>query len=104
MQNYAGKRVAVLGLARAGIPAARFLAERGARVVGYDNAEIENLSDEARALTSLGVEIRAGAHGYSGLEECELVVLSPGLKIHHPPLEGVLPPLEAKGVEVIGEL
>jgi len=104
IENYANKKVAVLGLARAGIPAARFLAERGARVMGYDNAEIEKLSDEARALTSLGVEIRAGAHEYSGLEECELVVLSPGLKIHHAPLKGVLPSLEAKGIEVIGEL
>ena len=98
------KKVAVLGLARAGIPAARFLAEKGARVVGYDDAPLEKLSDEARALITLGVEIRAGAHEYSGLDECELVVLSPGLKIHHAPLAGVLGALESKGIEVIGEL
>lgn len=104
MQSYADKKVAVLGLARAGIPAARFLAENGARVFGYDDAPMEKLSDEARALSTLGVEIRAGAHEYSGLNECELVILSPGLKIHHAPLAGVLASLEAKGVEVIGEL
>jgi UDP-N-acetylmuramoylalanine--D-glutamate ligase len=102
--NLENKKVAVLGLARAGIPAARFLAERGARVIGYDGKALEELSDEARALSTLGVQLRTGAHEYSGLDECELVVLSPGLKIHHPPLDGVLARCEEFGVEVMGEL
>jgi UDP-N-acetylmuramoylalanine--D-glutamate ligase len=102
--NLENKKVAVLGLARAGIPAAKFLVERGARVIGYDDKTFEELSDEARALSTLGVQLKTGAHEYSGLDECELVVLSPGLKIHHAPLDGVLACCEEKGVEVIGEL
>lgn len=98
------KKVAVLGLARAGVPAAKFLAERGATVVGYDDKSFEELSDEARALSTLGVELKTGAHDYSGVEKCDLVVLSPGLKIHHAPLDGVLARCEEFGVEVIGEL
>lgn len=102
--NFENKKVAVLGLARAGIPAAKFMAERGAHVVGFDDKEFDELSDEARSLSTLGVELRVGKHEYSGLEACELVVLSPGLRIHHSPLKEVLARLENKGVEVIGEL
>jgi UDP-N-acetylmuramoylalanine--D-glutamate ligase len=102
--NLGNKKIAVLGLARAGVPAAKFLAERGARVIGYDEKTLEELSDEARTLSTLGVQLKTGAHEYSGLEECELVVLSPGLKIHHPPLDGVLARCEELGIEVIGEL
>ncbi|HEX8236319.1 MAG TPA: UDP-N-acetylmuramoyl-L-alanine--D-glutamate ligase [Abditibacteriaceae bacterium] len=99
------KICAVLGLARTGIPAARFLAERGAQVVGYDDRSFEELSDEARALQELGVELRVGPdHNFAGLEECTLIVLSPGLKIHHEPLKSVLARCEAHGAEVIGEL
>jgi UDP-N-acetylmuramoylalanine--D-glutamate ligase len=104
MENYENKKVAVIGLARAGIPAARFLAERGARVVGYDDAPLEKLSGEARALESLSVELKTGAHEYSRLEECALIVLSPGLKIHHSPLREVLAKCEENGAEIIGEL
>jgi UDP-N-acetylmuramoylalanine--D-glutamate ligase len=99
------KICAVLGLARTGIPAARFLAERGAQVVGYDDRAWEELSDEARALQELGVELRVGpGHNFAGLDECTLIVLSPGLKIHHEPLKSVLARCEARGAEVIGEL
>ncbi|MBD0269668.1 MAG: UDP-N-acetylmuramoyl-L-alanine--D-glutamate ligase, partial [Cyanobacteria bacterium Co-bin8] len=95
---------AVVGLARAGVPTARFLTERGARVIGYDNQPLERLSDDARALRGLGIELRTGDHGFAGLEECDMVVLSPGLKIHHDPLRSVLQQCEARGTEVIGEL
>jgi UDP-N-acetylmuramoylalanine--D-glutamate ligase len=102
--NFENKKVAVLGLARAGVPAASFLAQRGAHVVGFDDKNFDELSDEARALSTLGVELRVGKHEYSGVDECELIVLSPGLKIHHVPLNEILVRLENKGVEVIGEL
>lgn len=98
------KTYAVIGLARAGIPAARFLVERGNRVLGYDNKPLEELSDEALSLRDVGVELRVGEHDFAGLDECDTIVLSPGLKIHHEPLKSVLEKCEARGVEVIGEL
>lgn len=98
------KVCAVIGLARAGIPAARFLANRGGRVLGFDDSALEKLSDEACALTRIGVEIHAKGHAYQGLEECSLIVLSPGLKLHHEPLRSVLASCEKRGAEVIGEL
>jgi len=103
-KHLAGKIYAVIGLARAGAPAARFLVERGARVLGYDSRELSELSDEARALAPSGVELHTGAHDFAGLEECDVIVLSPGLKIHHEPLRSILERCAARGTEVIGEL
>ena len=99
-----GELYAVIGLARAGLPAARFLAERGARVIGYDDRPLEELGLEAKRLRGLGVELVTGAHNFEGIEKCSTIVLSPGLKIHHEPIKSLLEDAEARGVEVIGEL
>lgn len=104
MNGLREKKCAVIGLARAGIPAARFLAERGNRVVGYDAKTLEELPEEARALMSLGVELKVGDHQFAGLNQCDLIVLSPGLKIHHEPLKSALAACESGKCEVIGEL
>lgn len=105
MQKYFhGKTCAVLGLARSGIPAAQFLAARGARVLGFDNKPRTQLSPEVLSLESLGVELVAGEHHYEGIEEATLIVLSPGLKIHHAPLRDVIEKCRANGAEVIGEM
>lgn len=99
------KVCAVLGLARSGVPAARFLAERGARVVGYDGKSFGELSDEARELsTRYGVELRVGDVNFPQLNRCALIVLSPGLKIHHEPLASILHDCALRGCEIIGEL
>ncbi len=99
-----GELYAVIGLARAGLPAARFLAERGQRVIGYDDRPLEELGLEARRLLGLGVELKTGEHKFEDIEKCSTIVLSPGLKIHHDPIKSLLDDAEARGVEVIGEL
>ncbi len=98
------KRAAVIGLARAGVPAARFLLERGAQVVGYDSKTREQLSDEVLELEREGVELNLGEHDFENIESCDLVVLSPGLKVHFEPLKSVIERVEHAGGEVIGEL
>ncbi|RYG70460.1 UDP-N-acetylmuramoyl-L-alanine--D-glutamate ligase [bacterium] len=104
MNEYQGKTAAVIGLARAGVPAARFLAERGAKVLGFDGKTREQLSAEALELESVGIELVLGDHNFAGIEVCDLVVLSPGLKVHYEPLLSVIAAAEARGAEVIGEL
>ena len=104
MTQFQNQTAAVIGLARAGTPAARFLLERGARVLGYDSKTRENLSDEARELETLGATLHAGEHDFQGIEAADWIVLSPGLKIHHQPLQGVIEKAEARGAQVIGEL
>lgn len=104
MNDWNARTAAVIGLARAGAPAAKFLLEMGAKVVGYDSKTRENLSDEMRELEALGADLKLGEHGFQGIEACDLIVLSPGLKIHHEPLQSILEAAESRGVEVIGEL
>jgi UDP-N-acetylmuramoylalanine--D-glutamate ligase len=104
MSGYREKLCAVIGLARAGVPAARFLAERGNRVVGYDNKYFSELPEEARKLQNIGVELKLGNHQFAGLQKADLIVLSPGLKLHHEPLKSALEACDRRHVEVIGEL
>lgn len=104
MKEFQNQTAAVIGLARAGIPAARFLLERGARVVGFDGKTREKLSPQALELETLGATLVLGDHGFAGIEKCDLIVLSPGLKIHFEPLKSVIANAEARGAEVIGEL
>ena len=104
MQDFSNSTAAVIGLARAGAPAARFLLQRGARVIGYDSKAHSELSDEALELERDGVQIYAGEHNYQGIEAADLIILSPGLKVHYEPLQSVIAAAEARGAEVIGEL
>jgi UDP-N-acetylmuramoylalanine--D-glutamate ligase len=99
-----GELYAVIGLARAGLPAARFLAERGGRVIGYDDRELDELGLDAKRLRGLGVELKTGDHGFADIDKCQTIVLSPGLKIHHEPIKSIIAEAEARGAEVIGEL
>ena len=104
MNEFQGKTAAVIGLARAGVPAAKFLIERGAKVIGYDNKTRENLSASALELETLGATIYGGEHNFEGIEAADLIVLSPGLKVHFEPLQSAIENAEARGAEVIGEL
>ncbi len=90
--------MAVVGLARSGIAAARLLREAGAKVVATDAKPIATLPAEARALEALGVRLVAA--DADPLRGAELVVVSPGV-----PLDGAqLAPARLRGIPVIGEL
>ncbi|PQV63267.1 UDP-N-acetylmuramoylalanine--D-glutamate ligase [Abditibacterium utsteinense] len=104
MNEFENKTCAVIGLARAGAPAASFLLERGAKVFGYDSKPREDLSSEALELEANGAFIFCGNHEFQDIEKCDLIVLSPGLKVHFEPLKSVIEAAESRGAEVIGEL
>jgi UDP-N-acetylmuramoylalanine--D-glutamate ligase len=96
--SLAGRRVAVVGLARSGIAAARLLREAGADVVATDTKPIHALTSEARALASLGVRLLDSRA--APLREVELVVVSPGV-----PVDGEqLALARRRGATIIGEL
>ncbi len=96
--SLAGRRVAVVGLARSGIAAARLLRAAEADVVATDTKPLHALLPEARALASLGVRL-VDAHA-EPLREAELVVVSPGV-----PVDGEqLALARRRGVTVISEL
>lgn len=94
-----GKRVVVVGLGASGVAAARLCARRGARVVATDQKPREALSAEARALEGEGITLAAGGHGAAGLEQADVIVVSPGV----PPLPAVEQAARRK-VPVWGEI
>src|ERR671935_492058 len=97
LATLAGRRAAVVGLAKSGIAAARLLAAAGADVRGTDAKPVASLGPEVGALAALGVRLVDGAAAFDGVE---LVVVSPGV-----PLDGSqLMPVRARRVPVIGEL
>lgn len=93
--EYSGKRVLVLGLARSGVSAMRLLRGAGADVTGADeNAAVETPADLA------GTVLRRGAFETSLLDGMDEIVVSPGIAIDHPLM------LEARrrGVPLASEL
>ncbi len=95
-----GKVAVVVGLARSGIAAARFLVARGARVVATDRKGEGELAAEALTLKERGVGMELGGHRRETLAEADLVVVSPGVPWDLPELAAA----RAAGVPVMAEL
>jgi UDP-N-acetylmuramoylalanine--D-glutamate ligase len=83
-ENYEGRRVLVVGLARSGIAASELLLERGAFVVGNDRRSLAELDRKAHSLPARGVELVLGAHPESLAAGFDLVVVSPGVRTDLP--------------------
>ncbi|MEE8200147.1 MAG: UDP-N-acetylmuramoyl-L-alanine--D-glutamate ligase [Candidatus Acidoferrales bacterium] len=94
------KRALVVGLARTGTAAARFLAGRGARVTLSEVRPESAVAAEAAALRELGVGVECGGHDDSSFLAADLIVLSPGVPLDLPALARA----RKKGIEIIGEL
>ena len=92
--------VAVVGLARSGVAAARLLHACGARVSVSDAKPLERLGEDARGLARLGVRVVAADVAGAGVAGAELVVVSPGVPLDTPQLS----PARRAGAPIIGEL
>jgi UDP-N-acetylmuramoylalanine--D-glutamate ligase len=95
-----GKPVVVVGLARSGIAAARFLAGRGSAVVATDRKPQADLPEEALKLAEIGVRLELGGHRPETFAGAALIVVSPGVPWQAPELVAA----RAAGVPMIGEL
>jgi UDP-N-acetylmuramoylalanine--D-glutamate ligase len=78
-RDLAGKKVAVLGLARQGVALVRYLAGKGARVTVSDIKPAEALQVEIRELNGMQVDYRLGGHPLELLEWADLLCLSGGV-------------------------
>jgi UDP-N-acetylmuramoylalanine--D-glutamate ligase len=94
-----GKTVAVIGLARSGVAAARLIERLGGRVLASDASPREAWSPEARRLESPQIKAWSG-HPEEAFRGAELAVVSPGVPLEIPSLAA----LRARGVPVISEL
>jgi UDP-N-acetylmuramoylalanine--D-glutamate ligase len=97
--DLAGQRVLVVGLARSGAAAARFLVGRGARVVATDRKKAEELEREGLSLPA-EVSLEAGGHRAVSFTSADLIVVSPGVPWDAPELLAA----RAAGVPVMAEL
>jgi UDP-N-acetylmuramoylalanine--D-glutamate ligase len=95
--EFQGRDVAVFGLARTGLSAARALAAGGARVHAWDD------SPEARARAEAeGVAVSdIGARDWRGFAA---LVLSPGVPLTHPKPHRVVELARAVGVPIMGDV
>jgi UDP-N-acetylmuramoylalanine--D-glutamate ligase len=99
-RSVAGKTVAVVGLAKSGVAAARLIRRLGGRVLASDSTPLEALPAEARGLERLGCALWAGGHPDAAFDGASLVVVSPGVPLEIPALVA----MRARGVPIIGEL
>ena len=94
---FAGQPVAVFGLARSGISAAKALAAGGAEVWAWDDSE-----DQRSRAAAAGVAlVDLYACDWSALSS---LVLSPGVPLTHPRPHAVVTLAKAAGCEIIGDI
>ena len=106
-----GRRTVVLGLARSGIAACRFLADAGAVVAVYDRRPPAELADAVAALGSRPIRLALGvdeAAATALLEHGDLLVTSPSISPRFPTtdpwLRAALAAAEARGAELVSEV
>jgi len=95
-----GKKVMVLGLARTGSAAARFLVRQGADVLVSDCRKESELQRETAALAGLPVRYFLGGEDPAWLEGVDLVIPSPGVPQENPLLREAI----RRGVEILSEI
>lgn len=109
--DLAARRVLVLGLARSGVAAARFLTDAGAQVTVYDRRSADVLAGALAALGDRPVRLALGVppdEAATLLADAELVVTSPSISRHFPTtdawLRSALAEAEARGTPVLSEV
>lgn len=95
-----GAGVVVVGGARTGMSAARFLVGRGSRVTLTDMSDLPGKQAELSQLRDLGVVTDLGRHNPEVFLGADLIVVSPGV----PLFIGPLAEAGKRGVRIIGEV
>jgi UDP-N-acetylmuramoylalanine--D-glutamate ligase len=106
MDEFKGKRVLVVGLAKTGVATAQFLLERGADVLVTDMQGEAKLKDSVDALRRWAADagkmlaLELGGHKMESFKNADLIVASPGVPLAIEPIQQAI----RSGVEVISEL
>lgn len=99
-EPFAGKKVLVVGMARTGMAAARFLRTRGARVTVSDRRGRDPLQPEIRRLEALGIDCEVGGHRPETFRKTDCIVVSPGVPLEQP----VLREAAGRGTQILSEI
>ena len=100
IQNYEGKKVLVVGMARSGVAAAKLLHKAGAKVIINDNKTAEQLGDTLLPLSGLDIEYKLGCPAGECLVGIDAMIISPGI----PDTAGFVVKAKELGIYVTGEL
>jgi UDP-N-acetylmuramoylalanine--D-glutamate ligase len=82
--DWNGKHVTILGGARQGQAAARWLARHGAQVTVNDHRPVEAMADAQSALSGMHVTWLLGSHPVEVLDKTDIVCLSGGVPLNNP--------------------
>jgi len=95
------KKVVVIGLGkRTGVAAAKFLVDKGAKVVVSDVKSKEELQAELEELDNYEIDFDLGGHTERVIEDTDLIVISPGVPDQIPILKRV----RELGIRIISEI
>ncbi len=95
-----GKNVLIIGLGKSGASCAKFLKDRGAFVTITDKAGYDKVSEYAKKMEKLGINLDLGEHNPEVFEKANLIIISPGVP------HTIEPVVKAKnrGVKIMGEM
>ena len=106
-----GRRALVLGLARSGVAACRFLADAGAEVTAYDRRSAGDLAAAVEELEGRPIHLALGVERDRArmlIAGADLLVTSPSISPRFPTtdawLRDALLDAEARGAEIISEV
>ena len=98
--TFSGKQIAVFGLQRSGVAAAKLLDDLGAIVRVTDQKPAHELQSSVKALKNRSIELILGGHDRRCIDQLDLVVVSPGVPLDIP----ILQKARSKGIPIVGEL
>jgi UDP-N-acetylmuramoylalanine--D-glutamate ligase len=110
-EDLRGRRVVVLGLARSGVAASRFLADAGAVVAAYDRRPASELGEAIAALGARPVRLALGISEVDAaalFEHADVLVTSPSVSARFPTtdpwLREALGAAQERGAQVLSEV
>ncbi len=83
-RDWQGKKVVVIGAARQGLAASRFLAKQSARVLLTDSRPLSDFIDLEAQLSGYAVELHLGGHPSAILDGADVICISGGVPLTIP--------------------
>lgn len=98
--EFRDKSVSIIGLGRSGVALARVLGKRGCKLLLSDGRSREELEPVLADLNGIPYQLEAGGQTERIFQGKDMVVISPGVSVHHPLIREAL----RVGVPVVGEV
>jgi UDP-N-acetylmuramoylalanine--D-glutamate ligase len=86
-EKWRSGEIAIIGLGKSGVAAARLLRREGLRVYASDAGSSDDVRDGAKTLRAEGADADIGSHDLERISRASLVVASPGVPPEATPLE-----------------